>query len=118
MSQDNDTRQRPTETSATSIAEPEKGNIPSPAGRLEAAVVDDSFEAGQVNAARLIIKNPFDVAVQILAIIPPRASSLRDLEAPSPEKDKSPSNAVETGKVSTSTNWLNAILQYLRGKPF
>jgi hypothetical protein len=52
-----------------------------PSGRLEAAVIEDSFEADRVNTARLIIKNPFDVTVHILQILPPKASSLTELES-------------------------------------
>jgi hypothetical protein len=52
---------------------------PSPSGRLDAEIVDDSFEAGRVNTTRLIIKNPFGELVRILEILPPKASTLREI---------------------------------------
>jgi hypothetical protein len=61
---------------------------PTASGRLDAAILDDPFEAGRVNTARLIIRNPFDAPVQIIEILPPKSSTLRELQvAERAEKD-------------------------------
>src|SRR5260221_1833892 len=92
-----------------------ENRVPVPSGRLEAAVVDDSFEAGHVNTARLIIKNPFDVPVKILAVVPPKASTLRDLESPRWfEKEKIADHDGAAHKpVETSNRWLKNIFPFL-----
>jgi hypothetical protein len=48
--------------------------------RLDATVVDELFEAGPINTARLIIKNPSNVSIEILDILPPKGSTLKDPE--------------------------------------
>jgi len=48
-------------------------------GRLEVDIPDDSFEAGKINTARIIIKNPFEVPIEIINIESPRSSTLKDI---------------------------------------
>ena len=50
---------------------------PAWSGNLEVSIPDEIFEAGALCVARIIIRNPFDVPVEIVTVEPPQSSRLR-----------------------------------------
>ena len=67
-------------------------------GKLEVDVPDDSFEAGKICTARIIIRNPFDVSVDIIEIDSPRSSTLDDLISTQKESSKDQDSSSEHKK--------------------
>jgi len=47
-------------------------------GRLDVTVPEQEFEAGQPGTISILIKNPFDSPIEIIEIVGPRSSHLRD----------------------------------------
>jgi hypothetical protein len=47
-------------------------------GKLDVSIPEDGYEAGRVGTVRILIRNPFDVPVEIVDIQRPRSSHLCD----------------------------------------
>jgi len=58
------------------------GTSASSYGRLDASVPEGVYEAGKISTVRIVIRNPFDVPVEILDIQGPRSSHLRHVRPP------------------------------------
>lgn len=77
---------------------------PESLGKLDVAIPEDAYEAGKIGTVRLIIRNSFDLPVDILEIQRPRSSYLTDIA------EKSVSVCKQDGEASTD----NAVSKFLR----
>jgi len=65
-------------------------------GRLDVTISDTSLEAGRISPVTILVRNPFDVPVEIVEIQGPQSSQLR--EVPTPTEIGDESGSVEEGR--------------------
>ena len=71
-------------------------------GRLDVTIGETSFEAGKQSPVTILLRNPFDVPVEVMEIRGPRSYRLReaDVSGPSPSADSDRAGAPRSGKKS------------------
>lgn len=68
-------------------------------GRLDVIIPEQTFEAGKLGMVSIILKNPFDVPIEVMEIIGPRSTDLRE----SPTQQVNFSGEKENKSKSTSS---------------
>ena len=64
-------------------------------GRLDVTIRDSSFEAGQVSPVAIIVRNPFNIPVEIQEIQGPRSTHLREIS----KQETASTEEIDSGKV-------------------